>query len=72
MTITGQSLLDVHFIGVGIKRPGTEGIVVVATSSVIKNRKTNKIIMGTNLILLSIFMFFLYDKYKLLLLIYSL
>jgi hypothetical protein len=62
MTITGQSLLDVHFTGVGIKRPEIEGIVVVATSSVIKNRKTNKIITGASLILLSIFFLFLYNK----------
>jgi hypothetical protein len=52
----GQSLGDLHSIDVNIAAPSNKPL----TSSVIKYRKTNKIIAGANLIVLSIVFLFLY------------
>jgi hypothetical protein len=52
----GQSLGDLHSIDVNIAAPSNKP----ATSSIMKKRKTNRIIAGANLIVLSIFFLFLY------------
>jgi hypothetical protein len=49
----GQSLGDLHSIDVNVAAPSNKPL----TSSVIKNRKTNKIIVAANLIVFSIFFF---------------
>jgi hypothetical protein len=67
---SGQSLGVLHLIDVIPRDPIP---LKPVTSSVIKNKKTNKIIAEANLILLSIFFFslFVYNKENMILSIYS-
>jgi hypothetical protein len=60
-TISGQSWVDVHLIDVGVVSNGS--LLLLATPSIIRNTKTNKIIEGTNLRFLGIFfLLYVYNK----------